>query len=101
MVNYGGSPAHIVLVALIALTWVVGCGGSKATPEEITGEWLIAKASYNNLPESLPRTMPLLDMKADGTFVAVNLPIGRIDSTSSPTAIDGHGSWRLLEDSGG
>lgn len=92
---------HVTLMALVAMmAWcIVGLGGCQATTEreEIIGRWRLKAESRVFLEKNLAHLNPSIEMKKDGTFIAVDLPQSSflVDGKWQEFVMRGEGVWQL------
>jgi hypothetical protein len=88
--------SRLVGLGLTLLTLLIAAGCASVTQPDLVGHWTLTDQSRQYLPGELRAVAARLDLDADGTFTAVDLPDRHIGTTVVVIVRNGHGTWKLL-----
>jgi hypothetical protein len=87
---------RIVSIALFGAQALFGCRSEKAGTQDLLGKWTISLDSRRRLPELPQQALMTVELKADQTFLASELPGDLFVVTGrSATLVSGSGVWKL------
>jgi hypothetical protein len=95
----GHQASKVMATMLLSFLFADGCVRDSAKSSDLTGLWVVTPASVAMLDESLSKRdmKPRLRLKADGSFLASDLPERLVTAAAEArnTLIAGSGLWRL------
>lgn len=95
---------RVMSVVLMLFLFLESCFHAPVKKTDLPGIWVARKAAVMMLDESYSRKhpMPRLELKKDGTFIAIDMPkrLVTVAFEARNTLFEGSGNWKLAEYNG-